>query len=208
MKTLTKAQLEKVEEILEDLCPGTRHSPHLHHNAKDITGQHFGGFVALVPTRKGRLGRLKWLCRCECGTYRLKPVSELGTCRKRGWGCGCSWKLPAGEAAFNNLLRSYRNRAQRKDLKFTLTRDEFHILTQLPCHYCGQLPSTARTPGGYETTGFYIHNGLDRKDSSQGYTPDNVVPCCVTCNHAKMDTSYLEFIAWLSRVALRWKGAQ
>jgi hypothetical protein len=48
-----------------------------------------------------------------------------------------------------------------------------------PCHYCGC---------DIETT------GLDRKDSSKGYTPDNVVPCCWDCNLMKGTKLYEEFL--------------
>lgn len=30
-------------------------------------------------------------------------------------------------------------------------------------------------------------NGIDRKDSSKGYTIDNCVPCCTECNTMKSD---------------------
>jgi len=48
-----------------------------------------------------------------------------------------------------------------------------------PCHYCGV---------DIEVT------GLDRKDSSKGYTPDNVVPCCWDCNRIKKDKPYEQFL--------------
>lgn len=31
----------------------------------------------------------------------------------------------------------------------------------------------------------YTYNGVDRLDSSMGYTPDNCVPCCWECNNMK-----------------------
>jgi len=43
-------------------------------------------------------------------------------------------------------------------------------------------------------------------DSSLGYVLGNVVPCCSTCNFAKRDMAYQEFLAWLDRlVAYRGK---
>jgi hypothetical protein len=30
-------------------------------------------------------------------------------------------------------------------------------------------------------------SSMDRKDNNLGYLPDNVVPCCVGCNKAKLD---------------------
>lgn len=40
------------------------------------------------------------------------------------------------------------------------------------CHYCD---------GGLPETG----HGLDRKDSSLGYSPENCVPCCKACNEIR-----------------------
>lgn len=49
------------------------------------------------------------------------------------------------------------------------------------CHYC---------PNSLPTHGY----SLDRKVFDLGYTLDNVVPCCETCNIAKRDTfTYEEF---------------
>jgi hypothetical protein len=72
-------------------------------------------------------------------------------------------RTPAGR--YNAL----RNRARRKNYEFNLTVEQIAELTTMPCHYCGgRLPET----GG----------GLDRIDNSAGYTADNVLPCCETCN--------------------------
>lgn len=38
--------------------------------------------------------------------------------------------------------------------------------------------------------------GLDRIDSTKGYTMDNLVSCCETCNRAKRHMSLAEFREW------------
>ena len=43
-------------------------------------------------------------------------------------------------------------------------------------------------------------NGLDRVDSSKGYTIDNVVPCCAICNTAKNKMTQKEFKEWIKTV--------
>jgi hypothetical protein len=45
-----------------------------------------------------------------------------------------------------------------------------------------------------------LHNGIDRVDSSAGYTVDNSAPCCKTCNAAKRSLSVQEFLAWVESV--------
>ena len=46
----------------------------------------------------------------------------------------------------------------------------------------------------------WAHNGIDRVDSSKGYTIDNVVPCCSACNYAKHEMSVSEFKEYITRV--------
>jgi hypothetical protein len=41
---------------------------------------------------------------------------------------------------------------------------------------------------------------LDRIDSSKGYSISNVVPCCATCNKAKLAMPRDEFLGWIDRV--------
>jgi 5-methylcytosine-specific restriction endonuclease McrA len=85
--------------------------------------------------------------------------------------------------------------AKRRGIAFTLTRDEFiSVRNGANCHYCGgPLPD-------------YGH-GIDRKDSSHGYTPENVAPCCQICNVAKGDqltySEMLELGAAIARIRAR-----
>src|SRR5208282_755064 len=78
---------------------------------------------------------------------------------------------------------------------------EFHSgsikLTQLPCNYCGELPSRTKTMTGE----VFSYNGIDRVDSSRGYVRRNVVSCCSICNRAKSDSPVEVFLAWATRIA-------
>lgn len=47
----------------------------------------------------------------------------------------------------------------------------------------------------------FNYNGIDRIDSGEGYTIDNVVPSCPVCNVGKMDRSIEEFYEWALRLA-------
>jgi hypothetical protein len=71
-------------------------------------------------------------------------------------------------------LSTYKSRAEQKNLEFTLTEDEFNILREGNCHYCERS----------HTATMHI-NGIDRLDSSIGYTSSNCVSCCGDCNYAK-----------------------
>ena len=80
---------------------------------------------------------------------------------------------------FHNL----REVAKRRGIESTLTFDEFlKLLEGDSCFWCGgDLPTTRA--------------GLDRVDNSVGYTFDNCVRCCWTCNVMKAQMSASDFIA-------------
>lgn len=50
--------------------------------------------------------------------------------------------------------------------------------------------------------GTISYNGLDRIDSSKGYTIDNVVPCNHKINMAKNDDTTEDFLAWVKQIAV------
>ena len=146
------------------------------------------------------LGKTQWLCQCDCGEYAWVLGDSLHSRNTRS--CGCLRKenaqklqaLPEGEAAFNQLIRRMKEDTKTHDREWQLTKEQVHHLTEQSCSYCGARPTqTVSTPFN---TGFYIYNGLDRVDNTKGYTIDNVVPCCKTCNFAKGTMTLEEFKSW------------
>lgn len=81
--------------------------------------------------------------------------------------------------------KSYLMRANKKQFEFELTVDEFNIFTSQPCVYCGSLSKI----------------GIDRVNNNQGYTKDNIQPCCTMCNMMKYTYSKEEFINHIKRIA-------
>ena len=92
-------------------------------------------------------------------------------------------------------IKEYRKNARLKNRVIELSDEEFTTLFQSPCFYCGDCS---------------VLNGVDRKDSSLGYTRNNVLPCCKACNVAKNKTPFSEFCAWIAKAAahLQNKGTQ
>lgn len=148
-------------------------------------------------------------CLCSCGSTVVVRLWDLKSQKTESCGSHPRFddrSLPAFRNIYNH---SYRNRALKNGLEFNLSEERFRRLTQMDCHYCGSPPlnKSYRAVNGKRgqfksgsTHSQYIYNGLDRVDSSKGYTLDNVVPCCGICNHAKHTMSYEQFTAWLDRV--------
>ena len=82
----------------------------------------------------------------------------------------------------------YKSSAKTRGFSFKISFEEFMSFWQIPCSYCG---------GGIETV------GLDRVDSSKGYTLDNIVSCCSICNRMKMTMNSKDFIKHCKKV-IRW----
>jgi hypothetical protein len=106
---------------------------------------------------------------------------------------------------FKRLLGSYRYRARRKSILWRLTTEEFYNLTQSDCYLCGIPPSKSfqheHRDLGRKSYPPFIYNGIDRIDSTKGYCPSNVEPCCWLCNSMKKTMKLRDFKRHILRVA-------
>ena len=169
----------------------------------DKTGRKYGRLTVLAFDRAEN-HRIYWICQCECGMVKSIRSDRLSKC-KPTQSCGCykPHQKPKGEAAFNALYRSYQAEAVRRELVFSLTRDEFRVLINSTCHYCGSEPSKISKQGGAHKgrfNGGLIYNGIDRVNNSMGYMSNNVVACCEQCNKAKRHLTKEQFLEWVHRV--------
>ena len=151
-------------------------------------------------------------CLCECG----KITNVKGIHLKNGHtkSCGCYESemttkrnlLPPGESSFNYLYSYYTRNALKRELEFSLTKEEFRSFTQKNCFYCGKPPAMrVKRDSTGKTNGAYIHNGIDRLDSAIGYTFENCVACCKICNRAKCDLELKEFMDWIVGIRKGYK---
>ena len=99
------------------------------------------------------------------------------------------------------LIQDYKHRAKLKGYRFDFTYSEFKALVTSPCVYCFRDPQPRVWTRGIRNTRIeYNANGVDRIDSNFGYTENNCVSCCATCNTMKGAMSHTEFIAHLKRI--------
>lgn len=172
----------------------------------DLLGQRFGRLLVVERVKNPHKNGAAWRCRCDCGN---ETVVSGGNLRHRTRSCGClareqlvvKLSLPKGQAARNFVLDRYRRGAETRNLEWSLSDDFFWSIIAMPCHYCGlapsnELPSQLRKRA---TCAGFLWGGVDRKDNAEGYTVENVVPCCTTCNRLKRVMSYEQFTAYLDR---------
>ena len=84
---------------------------------------------------------------------------------------------------YSNYIRCARD----KNLEFEILQEDFDKLVKEPCYYCDVI----------QERGF---NGIDRLDSNVGYTMDNCVSCCKTCNYMKCSLSVDVFLKRLEHI--------
>lgn len=82
------------------------------------------------------------------------------------------------KASENGKYHKYKESARSKGYVFELNFDSFKLVYNQSCHYCGKERS----------------KGIDRIDSNGGYSMNNILPCCRTCNVMKMAHSYDDFL--------------
>jgi hypothetical protein len=139
------------------------------------------------PSRKGGLFYV-FLCK-ECHEREIRypcyylankeKYAALLTYRCRRCSNGHNWdkKTRDFESKYNRLVDT----AKRRGIPCCITYEHFLLFTNVEkCHYCG---SPLKWPRRGITKG--VGHNLDRKDSSQGYSPENCVVSCGECNRIK-----------------------
>lgn len=157
--------------------------------------------------------RARWLCRCNiCGTENVKDEHAIRN--KPATTCRCLNSKDTMTSGFNRVYDHYRRHSESLHRSWELSKNDVRNITSNNCFYCGRPPNNvkdknrkAATHKGVspisKDTGKFVYNGIDRVDNEKGYTVDNVVTCCTTCNLAKRSMSVDEFAAW-ARDVYKW----
>ena len=110
---------------------------------------------------------------CQCG--RMKPHEEFKSDRV----CTVCFINP------KLRLHRYKKSARGRGYEWALSDERALELFSLPCHYCNKQEGL---------------NGIDRQDNSVGYTNENCVPCCWSCNDGKGAKNESEFLEMCLKV--------
>lgn len=176
----------------------------------DLTGTCFGSLQVLHRGENDRFGAARWVCVCTCGNSVLVRGAALNAGKQIS--CGCirnannkhraqnkhPGKKGIGVAALNVLYGSYKRAATRRKKNFQLTIEQFSNLIIQNCYYCGDSPHSILKRD--TLNGEVIYNGIDRYINSLGYTIENCVTCCKTCNIAKHTKDGPGFEEWIRKV--------
>jgi hypothetical protein len=177
---------------------------------RNLANQRFGRLVAQQDSgKRNRFGQVIWDCICDCGKTTSVWSSNLvcgGT-----QSCGCLLREVTQQKARvnhqraikplgprNSIWSNYRSKARRLDIEFSLNREEFDVLTQGNCYWCGLPPANiSKAQSGLQCE----YSGIDRLRADEGYIIGNCVSCCKRCNFMKSRMSVVDFLAHIDRIA-------
>lgn len=77
--------------------------------------------------------------------------------------------IQAKRNKISKMLSAYKNKDNKKQRNFNLTREFMEKIINSYCIYCGDVENV----------------GCDRLDNNKGHTVDNVVPACYQCNSTR-----------------------
>lgn len=173
-------------------------------NNNVVVGSRFGSVVVVERTA----AKKNAVVRCDCGnrfatyTYTLAR-GETKMCR----GClnasrrgvpNLKNRIGPMERTINEQWNVFRKNMRTKPGS-TLSKEEWLLLATSNCFYCDRPPSNVRKRS-VEYAEDFIYSGVDRIDSSLGYTSNNVRPCCWTCNRMKGNMTEEEFYSHVRRI--------
>lgn len=174
-----------------------------------MIGRRFGKLVVVATAEpvinKNGTRSTRWLTKCDCGEEKRVRQGSLVTNHTQS--CGCVQKDKAAAhigrvrfsrdpdaSAKNDVWLSYRSEARKRGYCWELSMEQFTDLTSSNCAYCGKPPSNGFRREYKMREGVFIYNGIDRQDSSLGYSLANCVSCCRLCNRMKQRLSVPDFI--------------
>lgn len=164
------------------------------------SGTVVGKLTVISLLEKRRNGQRVYACICICGA---REDVRAGVLRRGRQGCVkcCPPSVSPADplAAYRHAWKSYRDGAERRGFVFEISFEAFRTFAQQPCHYCSADPRI--TCWSKQAAIQQPMNGVDRRDSKQGYTLENCLPCCGQCNRAKSIHSYDDFMTWVNRIA-------
>lgn len=185
---------------------------------KDRTNDKHGRLTVISYSGKDHRNKHLWLCLCDCGNKKIVVSDNLSSGKSNSCGClkveflakkGNQYGIYEDrEAALLKVQYSHLKRRDRiKGFVDTMSFDFFRFLSKSACKYCGigyskEIEDRLNESKKQKRLSSHvlICNGIDRVDSSKGYTADNSVACCKYCNAAKNTMSESEFYNWVKRV--------
>lgn len=169
-------------------------------------GERYGKLMIIDPgplyysgdSHEAKVRRVEVLCECGAQYYTREAAVVHGNATQ----CmGCKHKaqsvlMSRDYTGWNIWKNLYVQNAKAKQRFFELGDEEFMALCQDNCFYCGAPPALRN----FVRNNTILANGIDRVDSSGGYTTQNTVACCTVCNKMKLNMSTHDFLSHIEKI--------
>lgn len=167
----------------------------------EMIGTQFGDLLVIDDWdryKNGNTSRRMYLSVCVCGQYSISSGFRLRSGSAiRCFGCS----IRAREQTLNRYsieerLYKLAIKKRRESWQNTLTLNQYIAIIKKECYYCGEPPvevSYLRN-NKYTQDKQFFANGVDRLDSTLGYSKENCVPCCKSCNFMKHTLTFDQFV--------------
>jgi hypothetical protein len=160
--------------------------------------------IGTAESRKiGNTFRKMFKVKCKCGEKFDTPGTSLRTGKIKSCSA-CAWAersevVRIKTQAETVFTKRILNRAKKKNIEVTITAEEYIRKAKENCAYCGDKAKEANGTARIGENLLEI-NGLDRVDSSHGYTESNTVSCCRICNTMKASLSKEDFLKHIEKI--------
>jgi hypothetical protein len=179
---------------------------HIH----DLVGNRFGDWKVIERGRNRATPKDQrktyWKCQCvHCGHIKDIYAGNLTSGKSKRCTCQIEEKAKNNvESFWHAMNKTYIDGAKKRNIPFSLTQEQVRLLMEQDCSYCGSPPQDRKAHVRLRCV--VKVNGIDRKDSSIGYTKENCIPCCKVCNTMKMDLTVEEFLDRITKIYKKMIG--
>lgn len=182
-------------------------------------GMRYGRLTVIFYKGKDNRGLHLWECQCSCGNTKIVVGQNLSSGKSKSCGCLKDEFLKAKgnqyglyEDRQEAMLKVHYSHLKRRHTKnnmvgVVIDYEKFKKLSKSKCKYCGteyskEIEDRLNESKSQKRLSEEILkiNGIDRLDSNIGYTNENSVTCCKTCNFAKNTLSESEFYLWIKKI--------
>lgn len=167
-----------------------------HERNRSLIGQTFGRLTVLEKAVGGNKHYVNYLCICICGNTKVVKSKRLVGGETKS--CGCLHDEMVGTTdeskrmiKVKGIIDNYKYNSTKRNHSYELSDEEAIKLLTGNCHYCGVEPLHYHNK---DVNKIFPYNGIDRKNSYEGYNINNCVSCCRTCNYLKNSMSYDRFL--------------
>jgi|2_EtaG_2_1085320.scaffolds.fasta_scaffold10204_2 hypothetical protein len=169
-----------------------------------LYGKKFGRLFITSEYRRlktKKSSRTQWFCLCSCGESVWVDSTKLKNNHTKSCGClrieECKKRTKKDYMSFKfQIFNTYKKDANKRNLSFELSFEDFCNYICSNCFYCDAEPSNKMKI----KKRYFYYSGIDRVNNLNGYNLDNCVSCCRCCNISKRDMSIEKFVLWINRL--------